>query len=1009
MSANPTHSPITHVVSRNILLIATVALTHQARSQCQITASASQTTITCGTCVTLSAFGNGTGNVAFTENFNAGAPVGWQFTQSATFTNPCSPNGVDGTPHLWMGDASINPRDMVTVPLDLSLGGSICFDMLFATQGNNTPCEGPDEPQEGVYLQYSIDGGATWQTIHYFNPNGGYDPQLTNWNNWCFALPVEAATPNTMIRWHQDDVTDDIYDHWGVDNVVITLNDPNFGITWLHDGYSYGLGQPGGPNPTPVCPMTTTTYTAQVSDGTTTCTDEVTITVVDPVILMTAGTDTTVCAGECVVLDADAYHQISPASTPTFTNNQFQLVAGGTASVNINVQGLNTQSLIDGSITQICVNGFNFSGTSFCTSFTGCNCNGSTIGFLETCDLTAGSFEVVLNAPNGCGSIVLVPIGNASGDYSNVCFVPAGGAAQGPGFPGGGGPWAPSTPISDLNGCDPNGVWTLTFNSPGLSIGFGSLTGWSISFDDPELTEPVNFVWSPTTTMTGEDTFNPQVCPTTTTTYTLTATDLAGCISVSDQVVISVENCCALEVTGIAAVDPGCGTDDGSITVIGLSGETTGVTYALNNGTPQSSPTFEGLGAGEYLITVTDDNGCPVTHTVTLVNAPGPEIQEVTSTPSACSPPSGTISVAATGSGLSYSIDGTTFQASSTFTDLSAGSYVVTVRDDSGCSTEATVVVESPDGPVIDEVTSTASVCAPPSGTITVTATGSGLQYSIDGSSFQSSNQFTGVAGGTYVVTVMDNAACTTVAQVTVASPPAPVPVITGPVVGCIGQAVVLGTTQPYQSYSWSNGGNSATTSVTGSGTVTVTVIDADGCQGTSAPFQVTFEGPQAAFTTTPPSPQPPGTTVDIEDTSTATGGTIVSWQWDLGDGGTANTPDVSWTYDDPGSYTITLVVTSANGCVDTATVVYVIRPTDIEVPNVFTPNNDGQNDTFVIDNLQFFGNTLTIYNRWGMVVYEAVNYRNNWRGTDLPDGTYFYNLVLEDGREFTGHVTLLR
>ncbi len=922
-----------HRISLTLAFLACLCM-DRAAAQCQITTNASETTITCGTCVTLSAFGNGSGNVAFTENFNSGAPVGWQFTQSATFSNPCSPNGVDGTPHLWMGDASINPRDMVTVALDLTLGGSICFDMLFAEQGDATPCEGPDEPQEGVYLEYSINGGSTWVTIHYFDPNGGYDPDLINWNNWCFALPPAACTPNTMIRWHQDDVTDDIYDHWGVDNVVITLNDPNFGITWLHDGYSYGLGQPGGNNPTPVCPTTTTTYTAQVSDGITTCTDQVTITVVDPVIVMTAGTDTTLCSGECVILDADAYHLVSPASTPTFENNQFQLVAGGSASVNINVQGLNAPALIDGSITQICVNGFNFSGSSICTDFGGCNCNGTTIPFLSSCTLTAGSFNVTLTAPGGCATITLVPIGNASGDYTNVCFVPVGGTTQGPGFPAGGGPWASSDPISGLNGCDPNGVWTLTFNSPGLALGFGSLTGWNISFDDPEVTEPVNFVWSPTTNMTGSNTLTPEVCPLVTTTYTLTATDLAGCITVSDDVTISVENCCVLDVTAIATVDPGCGVTDGSITVTGLTGQTTGVTYSLNGGTPQSSPTFSGLGAGQYIITVTDDNGCPVTQTVTLVN-------------------------------------------------------------------EA--------GPVIDDVVATASACTPPSGTITVSASGNGLEYSIDGSTFQTSNIFTGVAGGTYVVTVQDGSACATVTTIVVPVPSGPIPVITGPTVGCFGEELVLTTTGSYQTYVWSTGGSGPSTAVSQPGTVTVTVTDADGCQGTSAPFNVAFEGPQAAFTTTPPSPQLPGTTVDIEDTSTSTGGSIISWLWDLGDGGTATTPDVSWTYNDPGSYAITLVVTSANGCVDSTTVIYVIRPADITVPNVFTPNGDGRNDGFVIENIEFFGNTLNIFNRWGMAVYEATNYRNQWRGTDLPDGTYFYTLVLEDGREFTGHVTLLR
>lgn len=848
------HVPFGVLRSFPILLSLVMAVggVRKASAQCQITANTLQSTIICGQCATLSAFGS-SGLLAFSEDFNSGAPTGWQFTQSAQFNNPCSPGGVDGTPHLWMGDAAPNPRDMVTVPLDLSLGGSICFDMLFATQGDNSPCEGPDEPQEGVYLQYSTDGGATWQTIHYFDPNGGYDAQLTNWNNWCFPLPPGAITPNTIIRWHQDDVTDNIYDHWGIDNVAISLNDPTYSITWLHDGYNHGGGNPGGNNPTPVCPTTTTTYSVQLSDGTTTCTDQVTVTVVDPVILMTAGNDTTICTGDCITLEADAYHQISPASTPTFANNQFTLVASGSASVNINVQGLNTTALVNGSITQVCVNSFTFGGTSFCTDFGGCNCNGVTIPFLSNCDLTPGSFELTLNAPGGCGSITLVPIGNASGDYTNVCFVPAGGGPQAPGFPAGGGPWAPSEPITDLNGCDPNGVWTLTFSSPGLAIGFGALTGWNISFDDPELTEPVNFVWSPTTDLTGETTLTPQACPTTTTTYTLSATDLAGCITVTDDVTITVEQCCALELDAVAVVDASCGASDGSITVTGYSGEITGLAFSLNGSTPQASPSFTGLAAGTYTLLANDDNNCPVQQQVTVGETGGPEILGIVYYPPTCAGGDGSIVITAAGgdsysidngatfqpdntfaglnggsypvvvtalngcatdtvadlaaapdapvidavdigqptcgasdgsivitsptAGVTYSIDGgTTFQASPSFTGLASGTYAIVVETTDGCVTTASADLNPSDGPVVDDMTSTPALCDDPIGTITITATGNGLTYSIDGgTTFQSDNSFTDLPQGDYDVVVMDPSGCSSTGLVVVDGTSAPV------------------------------------------------------------------------------------------------------------------------------------------------------------------------------------------------------------------------------------------
>src|SRR5690606_2783562 len=134
---------------------------------------------------------------------------GWAFTQQAMFNNPCSPGGVDGTTHIWMGNNSPVPRSLVTLPYDLTpaiAGATICFDLLMATQTGNSggPCEGPDEPDEGVYLQYSTDGGNTWNTVHYFDPNGGTDQQLVNWNHWCFQLPPGAITSNTQIRWFQD-------------------------------------------------------------------------------------------------------------------------------------------------------------------------------------------------------------------------------------------------------------------------------------------------------------------------------------------------------------------------------------------------------------------------------------------------------------------------------------------------------------------------------------------------------------------------------------------------------------------------------------------------------------------------------------------------------------------------------------------------------------------------------------------------------------------------------------
>lgn len=902
-----------------LFLLAIVA--QDALSQCQISTTASKTSITCGSCVTLTAFGNGTGNIAFAEDFNTGAPVGWQFTQSAVFNNPCSPNGVDGTPHLWMGSASPNPRTMATTPLDLSLGGYICFDMLFAVQGGASPCEGPDEPNEGVYVQYSIDNGATWVTINYFNPNGGNDPQLTNWNNWCFTLPLAAVTSNTMIRWHQDNVSDDVYDHWGIDNVEITLNDPNFGITWLHDNYSYGLGVPGGVNPTPVCPPQTTTYVAQVSDGITTCLDSVTVTVVDPVIIMTAGTDSTICNGQCLTLDADAYHLVSPASTPTFANNEFSVVTGGTASVNINVQGLNTTSLVDGSITQMCIAGFTvLGGASPCFNFNGCPCNGTTIGFGEVCDLTTGSFTVTLTAPGGC-VITLVPAGVSTDGYANACFVPAGGAPFGPGFPNGG-VWDPEDPMSGLNGCDANGVWTLTFEAPGgVSIGIGTLTGWNISFDDPEITEPVDFVWSPLTAMSGSDTFTPEVCPTATATYTLAATDLAGCITVTDEVTVTIENCCILEVTETEVVDPSCTGADGSITINDLAGAVGTVTYSLDGAAPQGFPIFSNLAAGTYVITVNDDNDCPVDVTIVLAASDGPVIDSILLLAPSCGTDDGGISVEASGDNLEYSFDGgLTFDPSPDATDLASGVYVVIVSDVNGCSVDSTVTLSTLNGPSITDIIGSTPLCAGPNGSITIEASPDATTFSIDGgNSSQPSAFFADLPPGSYDVVVADAGGCTTSGSIVLDSIPGPSIddlITVDPLCGAEDGSIAVVATGVGLLYSIDAGATTQSGTLFSDlpqGSYTVQVSDGLGCVTEESIVLQTANGPVLDSVTT-----------SASDCGSDNGTlTVVASGTDLTfsvDGGTTFQTPASFAGLAPGSYSI--VVSDDAGCTSTANAV---------------------------------------------------------------------------------------
>jgi len=98
-------------------------------------------------------------------------------------------------------------------------------------------------------------------------------------------------------------------------------------------------------------------------------------------------------------------------------------------------------------------------------------------------------------------------------------------------------------------------------------------------------------------------------------------------------------------------------------------------------------------------------------------------------------------------------------------------------------------------------------------------------------------------------------------------------------------------------------------------------------------------------------------------------------------------------------------VFTNPFGCTDTVAITVAAAGTVI--PNIFTPNNDGKNDVFKITDLESYpGSQLLIFNRWGNEVYRADNYLNNWDGSGLAEGTYYYIL---NRRERTGGTTVFK
>jgi gliding motility-associated-like protein len=114
-----------------------------------------------------------------------------------------------------------------------------------------------------------------------------------------------------------------------------------------------------------------------------------------------------------------------------------------------------------------------------------------------------------------------------------------------------------------------------------------------------------------------------------------------------------------------------------------------------------------------------------------------------------------------------------------------------------------------------------------------------------------------------------------------------------------------------------------------------------------------------------------------------------------------------------PGSYPVELVVINYSGCVDTVSAfIFIDSDGTITLPNIFTPNGDGDNDRFIPFEA-FPGKwTLTIFNRWGVEVFATENLSQGWNGADSPSATYYWVLQPRDeqqGDSRSGYVMLVR
>jgi gliding motility-associated-like protein len=141
-------------------------------------------------------------------------------------------------------------------------------------------------------------------------------------------------------------------------------------------------------------------------------------------------------------------------------------------------------------------------------------------------------------------------------------------------------------------------------------------------------------------------------------------------------------------------------------------------------------------------------------------------------------------------------------------------------------------------------------------------------------------------------------------------------------------------------------------------------------------------------------------------------------WEWDFGDFETSELPNPEHSFPDTGLYVVRQVVFNAFNCSDTAYApLKVIPEPTLYIPNTFTPNQDGINETFTPKGYGIADFTMTIFDRWGEELYFTSNMDVPWdgtyRGAEVEQGVYVYLIttvsILGKYEQYTGHVNLVR
>ncbi|MHC1707901.1 MAG: PKD domain-containing protein [Bacteroidales bacterium] len=766
-----------------------------------------------------------------------------------------------------------------------------------------------------------------------------------------------------------------------------------------------GLNNPNIFNPT-AHPSVTTTYHLTVSDNSCTSTDEVIVTV-EELSPITVTNDTLLCHNGAVQLNAsggttyawapptglNATNIPNPVASPSASTIYTVTITDNTGCMAIEQVSLQLAGAINSS--------FSISKDSICAGQTiNVFFNGGTVNPFATYtwDFAGG----------------IVTFGSGLGPFSVTWST--------------GGNYTISLTVSEGT-CDT----VVTYKTIKVRMSPNADAGPNDTICQGESVQlnasgGISYAWWPAGTLSSVTAPNPIASPLVTTQYGVYIYN-DGCLGL-DSVTVWVWPLPAINLTNDTTI---CNGDSITLSASGGGIYTWSPPVGLSSssvGNPIASPSITTV----YTVSVTSIHGCNNSDSVTVTVNEKPISSFTVSDSTLCLGEDASLTFTGTGtptSSYNWDFNGATIVSGSgpgpyLINWGTPGNYTVSLSvNESGCyslTTNANIDVFKVNAGILNY--QDVQCYGDSNGMATVTTSGGTSPYTFLWNILQTDSTITNLTGGEYSVTVTDVNGCTGSDTIFISAPLAPLSSLTTfenitCEYLCDGwiTADPDGGTSPYY-YQWSSAPPAPDSALKDlcPGLYVLTITDDHGCTLTES-FNLIFNTAiHADFITDLITGFVPLT---INFSFTGTGANTLNW--DFGDNSTSIETNPSHIFLSPGIFEVKLIINSLDPdfCSDTALLTITAEDTSfVDVPNVFTPNNDGYNDFFTIESHFLESWSITIFNRWGRVVYSINNGNIYWNGknndgSELPEGTYFFTLDAKgkDGRDYSkqGSVTLLR